>query len=746
MPSRFERTTRLMLLSGSTCILALVATAAISAQGKTLAQSGVYTSAQAARGQAIYKERCATCHGAELQGAIAPPLVGDGFLTVWGGLLSELAAKVRNTMPADRSAKLTPAQAVDLVAYVLQAGKFPAGKTELTTDDAVLQTIGVVRHEPAGGPPFAPAGGKGTSFPPAGNLAAMMRGMLFPTSNLIFNVQTNRPGIPPPAKPQGAPRDGGFSWVDWGAGIYSGWDLVDYAAIAVAEAAPILLTPGRRCENGRPVPSTMPTGSSSRWTWRRRGVPHYRASQTRNQEAVSECDEPAFRLLPELSPRLPRSARRTGGAMYHWQIEVQRGSRGPLMNTTGAPNRPRGTAIPVAVILCGIATVTLTAAWNEAGQKPDSIPRPPTNSPAGMNAYHAAFLPRQRADPISPRRQYSRRGISGHPACRLASRRAQRSAQRRISRGVDWGQLPAGRKWGSTASVTTAPDGTIWVVDRCGNSGAGGHDVRRRERGRQRRSSSSTPSGKLLKTFGAGMFVSPHKLTVDKDGNLWVADNGSHQVFKLSQDGKVLMTLGKKGVAGPGLDEFDAPTEVAVAPTATSSSATATPAAALAVGNARIMKFDKNGKFLKTWGKKGMGPGEFDVVAHARARLARTGVRRRSSEQPHPDLRSGRQVHRAVVPVRPAERDVHRQEDRHALRGRLGVARRPDQHRPVRAAADRLRLQPGHPARHPDRQRPRRIGEGLHSRSVSVSVRRRLEPGRRRDGGCARGTCTARTF
>ena len=53
---------------------------------------------------------------------------------------------------------------------------------------------------------------------------------------------------------------------------------------------------------------------------------------------------------------------------------------------------------------------------------------------------------------------------------------------------------------------------------------------------------------------------------MDKDGNLWVADNGGHQVFKLDQDGKVLLTLGKKGAAGPGQDQFDAPTEVAVAP------------------------------------------------------------------------------------------------------------------------------------------------------------------------------------
>ena len=180
--------------------------------------------------------------------------------------------------------------------------------------------------------------------------------------------------------------------------------------------------------------------------------------------------------------------------------------------------------------------------------------------------------------------------------------------------GVDFGQLPAGRKWGSTASVTTAPDGTIWVVDRCGVSGAGGTTC-------AGPNASVVPifqfdtSGKLLKSFGAGMFVSPHKLTVDKDGNLWVADNGSHQVFKLSSaDGKVLMTLGQKGVAGTGHDQFDAPTEVAVAANGDIFVGDGHTGGGTAVGNARIMKFDKDGKFLKTWGKKGMGPGEFDVI------------------------------------------------------------------------------------------------------------------------------------
>ncbi len=179
--------------------------------------------------------------------------------------------------------------------------------------------------------------------------------------------------------------------------------------------------------------------------------------------------------------------------------------------------------------------------------------------------------------------------------------------------GVDWGQLPAGRKWGSTASVFAAPDGTIWVTDRCGVSGAGGTTCGGPNAGVNPIFQFDV-SGKLLKTFGAGMFVSPHKLTVDPEGFLWMADNGSHQVFKMNADGKVLLTLGKKGVAGPGLDEFDAPTEVAVAANGDIYVGDGHSGGGLGIGNARIMKFDKSGKFLKTWGKKGMGPGEFDTV------------------------------------------------------------------------------------------------------------------------------------
>jgi hypothetical protein len=190
---------------------------------------------------------------------------------------------------------------------------------------------------------------------------------------------------------------------------------------------------------------------------------------------------------------------------------------------------------------------------------------------------------------------------------------ARNDLPNRYGEGRDWGQLPAGRKWGSTASITTAPDGTIWVADRCGVSGAGGTTC-----GGDNLSVNPVfqfdTSGRLLKSWGAGMFVSPHKLTVDHEGNLWMADNGSHQVFKLSPDGKILLTLGKKGVAGPGLDEFDAPTEVAVAANGDIFVADGHSGGGGGFGNARVMKFDKTGKFLKTWGKKGMGPGELDTV------------------------------------------------------------------------------------------------------------------------------------
>ena len=165
----------------------------------------------------------------------------------------------------------------------------------------------------------------------------------------------------------------------------------------------------------------------------------------------------------------------------------------------------------------------------------------------------------------------------------------------------------------------------------------------------------------------------PHGLHVDRDGNVWVTDGlgkdgKGHQVFKFGPDGKVLMRLGKAGVAGDGPDEFNAPSAVLVAPNGD---------IFVADGhggntNARIVKFSQDGKFIKSWGKKGSSPGEFDTPHALAMDSQRAALRRRPSEQPHPDFRPGRKLHRSVVPIQPPERRVHRC-GRHDLRGRFGI-------------------------------------------------------------------------
>jgi streptogramin lyase len=170
----------------------------------------------------------------------------------------------------------------------------------------------------------------------------------------------------------------------------------------------------------------------------------------------------------------------------------------------------------------------------------------------------------------------------------------------------NWAKLPEGRAWGSSAGVSLDRPGHIWVAERCGANTCAGSDL--------------DPilefdsSGKLLKSFGARMFIFPHGITADKDGNVWVTDGqGSggkgQQVFKFSPDGKVLMALGKPGVAGNTPDTFNQPSAVAIA---------ANGDIFVADGhggdsNARIVKFSKDGKFIMTWGKKGSGPGELNI-------------------------------------------------------------------------------------------------------------------------------------
>ena len=182
----------------------------------------------------------------------------------------------------------------------------------------------------------------------------------------------------------------------------------------------------------------------------------------------------------------------------------------------------------------------------------------------------------------------------------------------------DWGELPHGVKWAAVTAIEPSPDGTLYVIHRCFANSCGGR--------------SEAPilkydaAGKLLKSWGEGMFIFPHGATVDRDGNLWVTDargeNGKgHQMFKFSPEGKVLMTLGHAGVSGSGPELFDQPTDVIVAPNGdifvTDSHRNGK--------NNRVVRFTKNGTFVKEWGKKGSGRGELSephtIAMDSRGRL-----------------------------------------------------------------------------------------------------------------------------
>jgi mono/diheme cytochrome c family protein len=248
------------------------------AQQARSARDGVYTAAQATRGQALYKAQCALCHGDTLGGDIGPPLAGDLFLAIWGPLAAaDLFDKIHNTMPADTPGTLSRPQTADLVAYLLQRNQFPAGGAELVSADTVLKQISL------GGARPAAASAPGTvSFSASGTLNQVMRGVLFPSSNVLFDVQTQDPG----ARKAGAKAEAGTTTARYG-DVYEPWQVVDAAAIAIAESGPMLMLPGRRCENGKPVPV-------DRADWQRYvqglvevGRAAYKASQSRNIEAVS---------------------------------------------------------------------------------------------------------------------------------------------------------------------------------------------------------------------------------------------------------------------------------------------------------------------------------------------------------------------------------------------------------------------------------------------------------------------------
>ena len=198
-------------------------------------------------------------------------------------------------------------------------------------------------------------------------------------------------------------------------------------------------------------------------------------------------------------------------------------------------------------------------------------------------------------------------------------------------------KMPEGRMWGSTSAVDIDRDGrSVWIGERCG-----ANTCLDRATGQM----SSLPSilkfdssGKLVTGFAQGLLIFPHGIHVDRDGNLWITDGqddapqpargapaapgapnpaasrmgplpGStrgHQVFKFSPEGKLLLTLGKAGGAADP-DYFYQPNDVLVAP-----NGDVFVSEGHGGGNARVLKFTREGKFIKSFGRKGSGPGEME--------------------------------------------------------------------------------------------------------------------------------------
>ena len=187
-----------------------------------------------------------------------------------------------------------------------------------------------------------------------------------------------------------------------------------------------------------------------------------------------------------------------------------------------------------------------------------------------------------------------------------------------------WAKLPEGRTWGSTSAVEIDKDGvSIWVAERCQVNSCSGSNLASIFK--------FDANGNMMKSFGEGLLNFPHGIHVDRDGNVWVTDGQDnrprgrrgepppptpdslkiygHQIFKFSPDGKLLMTLGTKGGGRDSL-YFWQPNDVLVAPNG--DIFVAEGHASNDGANARILKFDKSGKLLKTMGKFGRGPEDLD--------------------------------------------------------------------------------------------------------------------------------------
>lgn len=187
----------------------------------------------------------------------------------------------------------------------------------------------------------------------------------------------------------------------------------------------------------------------------------------------------------------------------------------------------------------------------------------------------------------------------------------------------NFGSLPSGRKWGSVSALQVDRDGRhIWVAERCGTNSCAGSKVDSVVK--------LDPQGNVVTSFGADMFIFPHGMHVERDGNVWVTDaraatkaelakfpdatGKGHTVYKFSPQGKVLMRLGTPGMAGDPPNNLTEPNDVITAPNGDIFVAEAHTGQGLEKpthGVARIVKYTRDGRLIKSWGRFGSAPGEF---------------------------------------------------------------------------------------------------------------------------------------
>jgi peptidylamidoglycolate lyase len=169
-----------------------------------------------------------------------------------------------------------------------------------------------------------------------------------------------------------------------------------------------------------------------------------------------------------------------------------------------------------------------------------------------------------------------------------------------------WPAMPEGRDLGAVAGIGVDSQDNIFVFHRNDRTWPDSDELLTTPIALPAVTLFDGRTGQVLAEWGENRFAMPHGLSVDRDDNVWLTDVALQQVYKFSHDGKLLLTLGERGVAGNDATHFNRPTEVAVA---------ADGSFFVSDGylNTRVMKFSPTGAFLFQWGQKGSGPGQFDL-------------------------------------------------------------------------------------------------------------------------------------